>query len=177
MIGGAVHEARIGWPCRLRNLGADAAGKRAYVQLMSELYHDQIGELNAIYGTQFDSFDALLAAENWRRHTDLSHGNEARDNVEFLKKAVDHYYRTDLDAIRRYDPNHLFVGDKLNANTDALDTLLPITSRYTDIVFYQMYEHSGLLDGYGEPYPELKAVLQAWTDEMYEIATAGRQNA
>ena len=43
------------------------------------------------------------------------------------------------EAVRRHDPNHMFIGDKLNANTDALDTVLPVTSRFTDIVFYQMY--------------------------------------
>ena len=31
--------------------------------------------------------------------------------------------------------------------------------------------HSGLLDGYGEAYPLLKEVLEACTDEMYEIAS------
>ena len=49
------------------------------------------------------------------------------------------YYQTARDAIRLYDPNHLFVGDKINGNTDSLDTVLPITSQFTDIVFYQMY--------------------------------------
>jgi hypothetical protein len=227
---------------------------------MRELYRDQIGEFNATYGTQFASFDALGAAENWRPHTDLSNGTETRDNVEYLKSAVAQYYRTARDAIRRYDPNHLFVGDKLNANTDTVDTVLPVTSPFTDVVFYQMYarygvqkpgldrwskvvdkpvingdsaftmvtdtmprpygpvadsleqraewtaeffrnafarpefvgwhycglidapiliprkwdrQHSGLLDGYGEPYPVLKSTLRACTDEMYEIATSG----
>ena len=202
--------------------------------------------------------NALEIAENWRPHTDLSNGNETRDNVEFLKKVVARYYQTARDAIRRYDSNHLFVGDKLNANTDTLDTVLPITSQYTDIVFYQMYsryevqkpgldrwskivdqpvingdsafamitdymprpygpvadnleqraewtkeffqnafarpefvgwhycglidapiliprrwdrQHSGLLDGYGKPYPILKEVLTACTDEIYGLAT------
>ena len=260
VIGGARREARIGWPRRLRNLDANAPGKKAYVQTMRDIYRGQIGDFNATYGTQFDSFDALQTAENWRPHTDLSNGNETRDNIEFLQKVVAKYYRTTRDAIRRYDPNHLFVGDKINANTDALDTLLPITSQFTDIVFYQMYaryevqkpgldrwykiadkplingdsaftmitdtmprpygpvadnieqraewtdeffrnafarpefvgwhycglidasnliaqkqdrQHSGLLTGYGEPYPELLKVLETCTDEMYEIAIHG----
>ena len=59
--------------------------------------------------------------------------------MEFLKKVVAKYYQTARDAIRRYDPNHLFVGDKINANTDSLDTVLPVTSQFTDLVFYQMY--------------------------------------
>ncbi|MCY3870391.1 MAG: hypothetical protein OXG87_12595 [Gemmatimonadetes bacterium] len=258
VIGGARREARIGWPRRLRNLGADAPGKKAYVQTMRDIYRGQIGDFNATYDTQFDSFDALQTAEGWRPHTDLSNGNETRDNIEFLQKVVAKYYQTTRDAIRRYDPNHLFVGDKINANTDALDTLLPITSQFTDIVFYQMYaryevqkpgldrwyriankplingdsaftmiidtmprpygpvadnieqraewtdeffrnafarpefigwhycglidasnlvpqkqdrQHSGLLTGYGEPYPELLKVLKTCTNEMYEIAT------
>lgn len=257
VIGGARREARVGFPRRLRNLGADAAGKQAYVQAMRDIYRGQIRDFNDIYDTQFGSFDALQAASNWRPDTDLSNGNETRDNIEFLKKVVAQYYQTARDAIRRYDPSHLFVGDKLNANTDSIDTVLPITAQYTDIVFYQMYaryevqrpgldrwskivdqpiingdsaftmitetmprpfgpvadslsqraewtaefflrafarkdfvgwhycglidapnriprkkdrQHSGLLDGYGEPYSELRKVLKSCADEMYSIA-------
>ncbi|MEM7143640.1 MAG: hypothetical protein AAF591_00805 [Verrucomicrobiota bacterium] len=139
VIGGARRESRIGWPRRLRNFGADAPGKQAYVETMREIYRDRIEDFNATYGTKFASFDALASAENWRPGTDLSNGNETRDNVEFLKVVVARYYETARDAIRRYDPNHLFVGDKLNANTDSLDTVLPVTAEYTDILLYQMY--------------------------------------
>lgn len=257
VIGGARRESRIGWPRRLRNFGASAAGKQAYVKTMRELYRDSVDDFNATYATRFDSFDALAAAEGWRIGTDLSNGNETRDNVEFLKRVVRKYYQTARDAIRRYDTNHLFVGDKINANTDSIDTVLPITSQFTDIVFYQMYaryevqkpgldrwstitdkpvingdsaytmimetmprpygpvadslgqraqwtaeffqrafarpefvgwhycglidapnlvarkqdrQHSGLIDGYGEPYPELKQILKACADEMYQVA-------
>jgi hypothetical protein len=260
VIGGARRRARVGWPRRLRNLPADAPGKQAYVRTMRDLYRGQISDFNATYGTPFESFDALAAAVNWRPNTRLSNGNETRDNVEFLKRVVARYYQTARDAIRRYDSNHLFVGDKINANTDTLDTVLPVTSQFTDIVFYQMYaryevqqpgldrwskiadkpfingdsaftmitdsmprpygpvadnlqqraewteeffrsafarpefvgwhycglidasnlvprkqdrQHSGLLNGYGEPYPELEKVLKACTDQMYSIAVAG----
>ncbi len=154
----------------------------------------------------------------------------------------------------------MFVGDKINANTDSLDTVLPITSQYTDMVFYQMYgryevqkpgldrwsklvdkpllngdssftmttdtmprpygpvaddldqraewtaeffvqafdrpdfvgwhycglidasnlvprkaarQHSGLLNGYGEPYPQLERILKTCAEGIYEIATRG----
>ncbi len=139
VIGGAVRKARIGWQRRLRNLPADAPGKQAYVRTMYELYRGQIMDFNGTYGTHFDSFDALEHAEGWRPQTDLSNANETRDNVGFLKNVVAQYYRTARDAILRYDANHLFVGDKINANTDTLDTVLPVTSQFTDIIFYQMY--------------------------------------
>ena len=32
-------------------------------------------------------------------------------------------------------------------------------------------QHSGLLDGFGEPYPPLKAALTACTTDLYEIAS------
>lgn len=259
VIGGKRRESRIGWPRRLRNMGANAPGKKAYVQTMRDLYRDSIVDFNATYQTQFDSFDALAAAENWRPQTQLSNANETRDNVEYLQRCVDKYYQTTRDAIHRYDTNHMFVGDKINANTDTLDTVLPVTSRYTDLVLYQMYaryevqqpgldrwskqtdkpfingdsaftmttdvmprpygpvadnlaqraewtaefflqafsrpdfvgwhycglidapilvprkksrQHSGLLDGYGEAYPQLEKVLKECAGDMYNIATA-----
>ena len=76
VIGGAVREARIGWPRRLRNLPANAPGKQAHVQTVHGLYRGQISDFNATYSTYFDSFAALETARNWRPQTDLSNGNE-----------------------------------------------------------------------------------------------------
>lgn len=138
-VSGGRRAARIGWPRRLRNLGGGAAGKHAYVDTMREIYRDSIGDFNTTYNTNFGSFAALASAENWRHDTDLYNSNESRDNTEFLKRVVAQYYKTGRDAIRRYDTNHLFFGDKINANTDAMDTILPVTSQFTDVVMYQMY--------------------------------------
>ncbi|MEM0926063.1 MAG: hypothetical protein AAGJ83_08505, partial [Planctomycetota bacterium] len=138
VIGGASRSSRIGWPRRLRNLEASAAGKQAYVKTMQEIYHGEISAFNATYETGFGSFSELASAAGWRPRTDLSNANETRDNVVFLKRVVAKYYETARDAIKRHDPNHLFCGDKLNANTDTMDTVLPITSQYTDFVMYQM---------------------------------------
>jgi hypothetical protein len=139
VIGGARRGSRIGWPRRLRNLGSEAPGKKAYVETVRELYQNNIEGFNSTYATRFDSFDALASAADWRPDTDLSNANETRDNIVFLQACVAKYYETARDAIHRYDPNHLFFGDKLNANTDSLDTVLPVTAQYTDALFYQMY--------------------------------------
>ena len=262
VIGGARREGRVGWPRRLRNLPAVAAGKQAYVATVRDLYGGKIGDFNTTYGTTFDSFDALERAKQWRQQTDLSNASETRDNIEFLKRVVFKYYQTAHEAIRRYDPSHLFFGDKINANTDALDTVLPVTSQFTDVVFYQMYaryevqrpgldrwsqrvgmpfvngdsaytmitddmprpygpvadnlaqriewteeffrsafarpefvgwhycglidannripskldrQHSGLMNGFGEPYAGIKEALRECVDSMYEIADSNTQ--
>lgn len=138
-IGGARRASRIGWPRRLRNLGSSTPGKQVYVQTMMDVYRGSIGAFNTTYGTTFRSFDALASAVNWRPQSALWNVNETRDNTKFLHRVVDRYYQVTRDSIRRYDPNHMFFGDKLHANTDSIDTVLPITEKYTDVVMYQMY--------------------------------------
>ncbi|MFY0651711.1 MAG: hypothetical protein JXQ96_06740 [Cyclobacteriaceae bacterium] len=139
IIGGAPRKSRVGWPNRLRNLGAEAPGKQAYVKVMTKLYDGQIIRFNETYDSSFSSFEDLLNAKEWRSKSDLSNANERRDNIEFLKAVVDKYYQVSLNAIREFDKNHMFIGDKLNANTDSIDTILPTTSKHTDIIMYQMY--------------------------------------
>ena len=127
------------WPRVLRNLGPDAPGKRAWVDAMRELYRDKPAAFNTAYATEFPSWDALAAAPDWRPHTDFANASEQRDNTEFLRRCTARYYRVAKSALRRYDDRHLFLGDKINANTDTLDTVLDITARYTDLVYYQAY--------------------------------------
>ncbi len=138
-IGGAARASRVGWPRRLRNLSGGAAGKSAYVETVRELYRDEIAGFNRAYGTRFDSFAALARTADWRPDSDLANPAETRDNAVFLQRVVDRYYGTARAAITRHDPNHLFFGDKLNANTDSVDAVLPVTTRHTDVLFYQMY--------------------------------------
>ncbi len=138
-IGGARRGSRIGFPRKFRNMNRAAPAKMVYVKTMQEIYEGKIRKFNKTYNTRFRSFDELASAVDWRPNTDLSNGNETRDNVEFLKICVGKYYQVGRDSIRKYDDNHMFLGDKIHANTDSMDTVLPATHQYTDIVMYQMY--------------------------------------
>ncbi len=136
---GAPRRSLPTFPRLLRNLDGAQPGKRAYVETVRELYKDSITAFNSAYGTEFASFDALAGAVRWRLRSDPANGHETRDNTVFLRKVVRRYYEVARDAIRRFDTNHLFFGDKLNGNTDAADTVVAITSEFTDLVFYQAY--------------------------------------
>ncbi len=126
------------WPRVLRNLGPDAPGKQAYVATMQER-HSSIGAFNSAYKTSFASWDDLLAERNWRIDTDLSDAVEKTDNIAFLRKCVREYYRQAKEALRRYDANHLFLGDKMNGNGDPLDHLADVVSEYVDVMLIQIY--------------------------------------
>lgn len=39
------------------------------------------------------------------------------------------------------------------------------------VIRKQNRQHSGLIDGYGEPYPVLKELLQRCSNDMYKIAS------
>ena len=136
---GAVREGVATWPRVLRNLDGSSPGKRAYVAAMRELHGADIAPFNAAYGTAFGSFDALEQAVNWRPRTDATNLRETRDNLYFLERVVDRYYAVAVASIRRHDPNHLVLGDKLNGNTDTPDAIVSLAGRYADLVFYQMY--------------------------------------
>lgn len=136
---GSPRAATPTWPRVLRNLGPDAPGKRAYVETMRAVYSSWINDFNNTYDTTFRSFDELLKARDWRADADLGNGREMRDNRRFLERVVDRYYRVMTEAVRKYDPNHLIFGDKLNANTNGGDQVVAVTAKHTDLIFYQMY--------------------------------------
>jgi len=155
-IYGAPRREMPTWPRVLRNLGADAPGKRAYVAATRKAYEGDIAGFNTTYGTGFASWDTLLAATDWRPRTDYDNARERTDNMAFLRECVDVYYRKAKEALRRYDTNHLFFGDKLNGNSDQLDNVLNVTTKYTDLVFYQIYGR----------YDEQAAMMDKWTDKV-----------
>jgi hypothetical protein len=152
-IYGAARPGLPTWPRVLRNLGAQSPGKRAYVALMRERYGGEIARFNGAYATAFESWEALERATRWRPDTDRSNAHEAADNLAFLARVVDRYYTVAVAAIRKYDRNHMIVGDKLNANTDPQDALVKLAGRHMDLVFYQMYGH----------WEEQKPLLDRWS--------------
>ena len=67
------------WPNALRNRGPEAAGKRAYVDLMRELHDDDISAFNGVYKRSFRSFAEPRGAVNWCAGVDPDDERCARD--------------------------------------------------------------------------------------------------
>lgn len=143
------------WPRRLRNLGAHAPGKQVYVKTMRKR-HKNIATFNARYATQFTSWDALLRTEDWRPDADPTSQAERNDNAAFLLLCVDKYYSVAKAALRRVDPNHLLLGDKINANSDAFDTTVSVIGRHTDVINIQYYA----------PWEKQKVTMDRWSNKL-----------
>lgn len=53
--------------------------------------------------------------------------------------AVERYYQVTRDAIRRYDPNHLLLGDRLEGRAPLPDEVVRIAARYVDVLSFQYF--------------------------------------
>lgn len=128
------------WPRVLRNLGADAPGKHAYVKTMQSIYSGSIERFNHTYKTIFASWDELIAAENWRPEVQYrSNSREVRDNLDFLKIVLERRYKVEVRAVRRFAPNHLICGDKFNQNAPLPIELFSIWDKHFDFMWVQFY--------------------------------------
>ena len=123
-------------------MGSNSKGKKVYVETMKKIYTN-IDDFNITYKTKFKSWKDLLLTEKWIEDIGPKNKNEKRDNKEFLLKCVDAYYKNAKKSFRKYNQNHLFLGDKINGNTNGLDSVIEITSKYTDLVNFQYYADLG----------------------------------
>ena len=141
------------WPRVLRNLGAEAPGKKVFVAMMKEKYTN-IQSFNLVYHTGFTSWDALLEARNWSPVKSSREIGDGEDNMAFLLDILQQYYKVAYATIRKYDSNHLIFGDIINAQTPPPDEVVSLMTGYSDVVTYQFYgdydEQVRLIDRWSE---------------------------
>lgn len=70
------------------------------------------------------------------------------------QRTAERYYATIADAVRRYDPNHLLLGDRFNGRVQPPDGLLKIAAAHTDVLSFQWF---------GEP-AQVANDLQRWSE-------------
>ena len=130
------------WPRFLRNLPPKAPGKRAYVAAMKEYYDGDIKAFNKTYSTRFGNWNELLNSEDWRTDVDYDNARETEDNNRFGMVCMDRYYGVAYKYLRKYDKNHLFLGDKQNGNMQVkseMPLILNTIGKYLDVIYYQSY--------------------------------------
>lgn len=79
-------------------------------------------------------------------------GLSAADHDAKLFDVADKYYKTITEAIRRYDPNHLILGDRFNGNKGIPEVVLRAMTKYVDVLSVQYFtgkssaEYSAMID-------------------------------
>jgi hypothetical protein len=83
------------------------------------------------------------AAFAWLR---ARHGTQAgvqdivlKDQSDFLALVVDRYFRITSNAIKKYDPNHLFLGSRLYGSNLSQPEIFRAAGRWLDVVSVNWY--------------------------------------
>ena len=84
--------------------------------------------------------DAAVAWLTARRGTASPVGIGRRDRLAFIAFAFERYYRLVHEAIRRHDPNHLYLGSRICNRTQFDNPLfMRMTAKYVDVISVNYY--------------------------------------
>ncbi|EIP96528.1 hypothetical protein OpiT1DRAFT_00945 [Opitutaceae bacterium TAV1] len=81
------------------------------------------------------------AARDWLRvrRGSADTAPSADDRAAFLDHVADRYYRIVSAAIRRHDPNHLYLGSRLHGQALASEAVWTAAGRYVDVIAANIY--------------------------------------
>lgn len=113
---------------------ARTPGRLALIEFLKRRHGDDVAAVNKAWGTNHASWDALRA----RTGPDAPPAC-GRDLRDFLAQFSDAYFSACRDAVRRYFPNHLYLGCRFH-------TLNPVVtasaSRYCDVISANVYRYA-----------------------------------
>jgi hypothetical protein len=88
------------------HLPADSPGREAMTSFLKTTYHGSIDELRRDWITDAPSIDSI-------KDLKLRPGSDGRKVLKkWIQMIAEQYYKLARDSIRRYDPNHLILGDR-----------------------------------------------------------------
>ena len=114
--------------------------KKRLVDLLKEKYKGDIEAFNQAWAAEFTSFDELYESP-LRLATDAA----AADMYDFMKLFAETYYKTITDIFRKYDQNHMLLGDRWLGVTmldpGLREALCSMAGKYMDVISYNYYTY------------------------------------
>jgi len=121
------------WQETLKISEANTPAKEVFVDLMKERYRGNIARFNRVYGTSCTGFEDInqLSSEL----LSPARGYEASlDDEAFFRLIIKEYYSSICEIIRKYDQNHLILGDRYNGNTGPSIAALLEARNWVDVI-------------------------------------------
>ncbi|CAM4140072.1 chitobiase/beta-hexosaminidase C-terminal domain-containing protein [Paenibacillus alkaliterrae] len=116
-----------------------AAIKGRLVQRLKDKYQD-IDKFNSSWGTSFQSFEDLKEAE-----LPLNTSPAWRDMDAFFRYYLDTFFETVSRIYRKYDPNHLLLGDRWITtpfhNEKFRSVMAEVEGKYVDVISINYYSY------------------------------------
>jgi Beta-galactosidase len=116
MSWGAMKDDRSRYGLSLGTLAltSDSPAKRAFVEMLKHKYAD-VARLNEAWGGKFASWQELLD-QPYRPAGALGAGLK-EDLRVFSKEFAKQYFRTVIGILKKYDPNHMYLGPRFAWHT------------------------------------------------------------
>ena len=115
---------------------SDSPGKGVLVRFLQDRYEDDVGSLNLVWRTHFESFDELFHVSSlgsW-----LCNTRTLNDRAAFNYVVAEQYFRACHEAIRRYDRNHLILGARFQSWLTPLE-VAEACAPFVDVVSANQY--------------------------------------
>jgi len=124
---------------------SEVAAKKALVDMLKEKYGNNISSFNAAWESNYSSFEELYESE-----MNVSTDAASKDMEDFIKIWVEKYYEMATRIFRKFDKNHLLLGDRwlvtcINDPT-IRDILAEAAGKYMDVISINYYTYDLNLD-------------------------------
>ena len=131
------------WVQDTRELPAGAAGKQEWIRILKQ-NHASAAEAARVYAiNDVDSWEGLSNVTSWPiRPNDVPRVQQ--DAEDMLIALAEEWYSLHHESIKKYDPNHLLLGDKHDVGYDTSVDMIPdgvlhAISKYCDVMMIQYY--------------------------------------
>ncbi len=146
---GYTFESETGWrPQTLQRVlreNANCAAKKALIDFLARRYRHDLAKVNSLLNTHARSFSQLVNASIHKAAL------PKREVKAFIRFASRRYYRIVSRVVKKYDPNHLFLGSWLGPGNDWDSSPAWVTGgrKYVDAFSFDYYgSHAGWLSRY-----------------------------
>jgi Beta-galactosidase len=118
--------------------GPESPAKAAFVAYLIEAYREP-ERLGQAWGIPLTSWDALRGPGFALPPPALSNPAAINDLAAFSRRFAEAYFRTVAEALRRHDPDHLYLGSRFAWQTrEAVEAC----ARWCDVVSFNRYHRS-----------------------------------
>ena len=81
-----------------------------------------------------------IFAENWLKSKNITAEKITdKERLEFASLVAERYYRIVSKSIKKYDPNHLFLGSRLHGSSKNIEGIIRAAGIYCDVVSINYY--------------------------------------
>jgi hypothetical protein len=131
--GGETDALHYGLSYGTLSLDAKSPAKAAFVELLKSRY-TTIGKLNAAWGVSLASWDELMAP--YKASSPLATEVQRKDFSDFLGVFSSKYFEVVSSTIKRYDPNHLYLGCRFAWYAPEE---VAASAKYVDVISFNIY--------------------------------------